>query len=302
MKPEQILDIELELTTYCNAECPLCYRNYTVFKEHYPENKVRPLNEIIEQLDQYPNLLNIRLVGSISEPTLYKHFFNLVKYIKSRKIGIEICTNGSVHKPEWWKQLSTLLTKEDEVYFTICGSTQEIHEVYRKGTSLDKILVNAKAFKSDKKNDYAQCIRFMYNSDNLDSKEFADIVSQFSNIYMTETYLHKPSENYVSVVNLDQLVPNTKKLDEYRHIDKLAKVKFESPIQGKARCMSLERKSQQIDVDGKVYPCYLFLEASKGKPWDGDYNKIVNMEYEVCKYCERCIVDLCQEKDLHYII
>jgi MoaA/NifB/PqqE/SkfB family radical SAM enzyme len=39
----KVVDLELELTTYCNAECGLCYRNYTTFKEHYPNNKVRPI-------------------------------------------------------------------------------------------------------------------------------------------------------------------------------------------------------------------------------------------------------------------
>jgi hypothetical protein len=51
-----------------------------------------------------------------------------------------------------------------------------------------------------------------------------------------------------------------------------------------------------------VYPCYLFLEASVGKPWDGDYDKILNMQYECCKYCDRAVINLCDKKDLRYII
>jgi MoaA/NifB/PqqE/SkfB family radical SAM enzyme len=302
MKPEEVLDLELELTTLCNAQCQLCYRNYTTYKDHYPENLVRPLQDILDQLEGYPNLKYIRLVGSISEPTLYKQFFDLVKYIKSRDIMIEICTNGDTRTPEWWSELATLLTPIDEVYFTICGSTQELHETYRKGTNLQRILRNAASFRSNNKNDYAQCIRFMYNSDDFDSAEFKEMVSQFSNVYWTETFLLKPSDNYVDVSGLEKLQPNFKKIGDYRHMDKLATTKFNSPIKGKAHCKSWESKSQQIDIHGNVYPCYLFLEASKGQPWDGDYNKILNMEYEVCKYCERCVVDLCDEKDLHYII
>ena len=34
------------------------------------------------------------LVGSMSEPTLYPHFLELIDYLKSRDIKIEICTNG----------------------------------------------------------------------------------------------------------------------------------------------------------------------------------------------------------------
>ena len=67
---DEIQDVELELTTFCNAECPLCYRNYKAFKQHYPKNKVRDLKEIISQLELFKNLTDIKLVGTISEPTL----------------------------------------------------------------------------------------------------------------------------------------------------------------------------------------------------------------------------------------
>lgn len=298
----KVIDLELELTTLCNAQCQLCYRNYKTFKEHYPVNKVRPLDEIITQLETFSDLEWIRLVGTISEPTLYKEFFPLVRYIKSRGINIEICTNGDTHNPSWWAELSLYLTEDDKVYFSICGSTQELHEVYRKNTRLVNILQNAEGFRSTKKNDYAQCIRFAYNSDDFDSQEFKEMVSAFSNVYWTETFLLKEHSNYVNIVNIDMLQPNLKKVDDYRHMDKLAKTKFASPIKGKASCMSWNNQSQQIDIDGKVYPCYLFLEASVGKPWDGDYEKILNMEYEVCKYCDRAVVDLCTKKDLSYII
>lgn len=298
----KVIDLELELTTLCNAHCQLCYRNYTAFKEHYPTTKVRPLQEVIDQLETFPDLEWIRLVGTISEPTLYKEFFPLVRYIKGRGINIEICTNGDTHNPSWWAELSLYMTAEDKVYFSICGSTQELHEVYRKNTRLVNILENAKAFRTDKKNDYAQCIRFAYNSDNFDSPEFNQMVSVFSNIYWTETFLLKEESNYVDKVHLNKLQPNAKKIADYVHMDKFARTKFASPVKGRAWCMSWENKSQQVDIDGKVYPCYLFLEASKGQPWDGDYEKILNMQYEVCKYCDRAVIELCDKKDLRYII
>lgn len=298
----KVTDIELELTTLCNAHCQLCYRNYTTFKEHYPHTQIRTLEEVTAQLDTFPDLEWVRLVGTISEPTLYKYFFPLVRYIKSRNIRIEICTNGDTHDTDWWKELSSLMNDQDRVYFSICGSTQALHEVYRRNTKLVNIMANARAFRSSNKNDYAQCIRFNYNSDNFDSQEFKDMVSEFSNVYWTETFLLKDYENYVDKNGLDLLRPNEHKIEDYLYMDRFAQRKFESPVRGKAWCMSWEKRSQQIDINGKVYPCYLFLEASKGKPWDGDYEKILGMQYDVCKYCDRAVIDLCNKKDLRYII
>lgn len=298
----KVVDLELELTTLCNAQCQLCYRNYTTFKDHYPENKIRSLEEIVAQLHTFPDLEWIRLVGTISEPTLYKQFFPLIKYIKGRGINIEICTNGDTNKPSWWEQLATLLDSNDKVYFSICGSTQEIHETYRKNTRLENILANARAFRSNNKNDYAQCIRFNYNSDDFDSDSFKQMVSEFSNVYWTETFLRKDDSNYIDKTNLEKLMPNPHKITDYIYMDRFANTKFSSPVKGKAHCMSWENKSQQIDIDGKVYPCYLFLEASGGKPWDGDYEKILSMQYDTCKYCDRAVIELCDKKNLRYII
>lgn len=298
----KVIDIELELTTLCNAHCGLCYRNYKTFKEHYPENKIRPLQEIINQIDTFSDLKWVRLVGTISEPTLYKDFFPLISYFKKRNINIEICTNGDTHKPEWWAELSTYLDSNDRVYFSICGSTQELHEIYRTNTKLKNILANARAFRNNNKNDYAQCIRFSYNDADFDGDAFKKMVSEFSNVYWTETFLHKDKEIYVDISKINKLKPNFKKIDDYLFMDKFARAKYASPVKGKAYCMSWENKSQQVDIDGKIYPCYLFLEASKGKPWDGDYNKILNMEYDVCKYCDRAVIELCNKKDLRYII
>ena len=298
----KVVDVELELTTLCNAQCGLCYRNYKAFNEHYPENKVRPLQEVIDQMDTFPDLEWVRLVGTISEPTLYKHFFELVKYFKARNVNIEICTNGDTHKPEWWAELASYMNLNDRVYFSICGSTQELHEVYRTNTKLSNILANARAFRAVTPVDYAQCIRFDYNDADFNSTAFKELVSEFTTVYWTETFLHKDKTNYIDTSKLDKLKPNPKKIDDYLFMDKFARAKYASPVKGRAYCMSWENKSQQIDIDGKVYPCYLFLEASKGKPWDGDYEKILGMEYDVCKYCDRAVIELCNKKDLRYII
>lgn len=297
-----IEDVELELTTYCNAACPLCYRNYKSFNAHYPKHKERPLNEIIEQLDTYTNLKYVRLVGSISEPTLHKQFLELVKYIKQKNVIIELCTNGDTHNPEWWGKLAKELSNNDSVYFTICGSTQELHETYRTRTKLQNILDNAREFRKYRNIDYAQCIRFKYNDDDFNSNEFKDMVSEFSNVYMTETYLHKDKNNYVDSSKIDLLEPYPGKVKQYRTIEKLAELKWDKGLSKERTCKAYNEKRNQIDINGNVYPCYLFLEASKGKLWDQDWNKILNSEYEVCKFCDKDIVKLCDDKDLDFII
>ena len=65
-------------------------------------------------------------------------------------------------------------------------------------------------------------------------------------------------------------------------------------------CMSWYNKSQQVDINGEVYPCFLFLES--GMKWDGDYTKIHKQEYDVCKWCNKTVRDISYEKGLQYIL
>ena len=111
MLKNKVTDIELELSTYCNADCPLCYRNYNTFNEHYPDNFHRDYKDLITQINSYPDLEWIRLVGSISKPTMYNNFLPLIDYIKSKNIKIEICTNGSTRDVFWWRSLGMKLSK-----------------------------------------------------------------------------------------------------------------------------------------------------------------------------------------------
>lgn len=297
---DDILDVELELTTYCNAECPLCYRNYKSFKDHYPKNKTRKIEDVITQLDLFKNLTDIKLVGTISEPTLYKDFFKLIRYCNYRDLTIEICTNGDTHNSNWWEELGKLIKDKDSVYFTICGSTQELHEIYRKGTKLENILKNAKAFRKNSNTDYAQCIRFKYNDDDFNSTAFKEIVSEFSNIYMTETYLRKDDSNYENTENLDKLLPHDENIKKMKTASKIAETFLKKG--GIANCKAQQWKRVQINIDGEIYPCYLFLEASKGVKWDKDWEKINNLKYDCCKFCQKNVLNYCLQNNISSII
>ena len=298
-----ICELEIELTTLCNASCPLCYRNYISFhKSPYNQHIVRPIEQIISQLNHYPFLNYVMLVGSMSEPTLYPNFIQLVKYLKQRNIKIEICTNGSTKDPQFWIELAQILDDNDEIYFTICGSTQEIHEKYRQGTSLKLILDNAKIVRQIRPIDYAQCIQFNYNFNDLNSTKFKTLVSQFSHVYMTETFYPKDLTIYQKKFDITKFMPRQDKLPLYNRIKKIAELKYSTQTKGHAECQSLEFNRQQLDVFGNVYPCYLFLEHMNSQIWDNDYKKITALNYPCCKFCESMTRRYLKNHNLEYII
>ncbi|WP_419172856.1 radical SAM protein [Halobacteriovorax sp.] len=296
--------IELDLTGTCNARCPLCARNYKHIDVKYNE---RHLNEITDQLDQFPNAKYVHLVGAFTEPTLYRNIYDLCRYLIKRNIAIEICTNGDTHNPEWWAELGKILTERDSVYFTICGSTQELHEIYRVGTSLANIRANAKAFREANvhKVDYIQHILFDYNAHDLESGGMDELLEEFSNINLTQTLYRRDLSVYKNSFNLDKMLITPELKRKYDVIIESAKKKWQDKVDGKhdydIDCRSFHNRSIHIDQFGRVYPCYIWLEESRKEEWDLDYKKIKDFEYECCQICEKNCKKLMDMWDLEIL-
>ena len=158
--------IELELINRCNLKCPLCVsRNLT---DKYKTNSYLDINVLINFLENFNNLKYIHLVGSVSEPLLYKYIFELLEYLYNRNIDILISTNASVKLD--WERLGKYITPNSEVRFCIDGSTQEIHQRYRINSDLNLILSNFQLFKTTSRCiTTLQFIEFSYNQDDIDN-------------------------------------------------------------------------------------------------------------------------------------
>ena len=178
----KIQEIELELTGTCNLECPLCTRNY-LHAKHQKIKNIRTLETIINQLNEYPSLKHINIAGTVSEPTLYKGLFDIIKYLGTTKLQCEFYTNSSLYDKDYWRELGKIFPENIKIYFTICGTTEELHQKYRRGSTLKKVLENAYAFLETYKykNDYLQYIKFSWNLKDAYSPEYYTILNNFHN-------------------------------------------------------------------------------------------------------------------------
>ena len=79
-----------------------------------------------------------------------------------KKLGkkLKICTNGDLYGDDFWELLGQTLDDQDEVWFTLCGSTEEMHAKYRVGTSLKRLLAHAQALRSARSIDSARALKF----------------------------------------------------------------------------------------------------------------------------------------------
>lgn len=146
-KLEDIRDVHLEVTSKCQARCPMCPRRINggpinpfislteitleQFKEWFPVN-------FIQQLD------SLFMCGNLGDPIIAQDCVKIFEYIRTTNpdIRLSMNTNGSARSWHFWKKLAELDVK---VRFGIDGLI-DTHELYRVGTNWVKILDNARYF------------------------------------------------------------------------------------------------------------------------------------------------------------
>jgi MoaA/NifB/PqqE/SkfB family radical SAM enzyme len=310
---ENVEEIELELTGVCNLKCPLCTRNYSHAKHQLVSNQ-RPLTEIINQLDKYPNLKHINIAGTVSEPTLYKDIIPLMEYLVKRNLSIDFYSNASILNFDLWGYFGKLFIKpEQRVIFTICGSTQELHEKYRKGSLLQNVLLNARWFSNnnESKSDWMQYIVFDYNEEDSKSEKTLDILNSFSNVMIVGSEGKRRINEYNKNFDNDIIPVADRKLKIdtiFKRGETLLKKKSSCTID----CKSFKQKRIYIDQFGKVFACYnlaeyypdqFFIEEFDNaiKKYYYSFEDIFSFKNNDCFKCEKSIIKLMEIFDVDFV-
>ncbi|NBO69901.1 MAG: radical SAM protein [Bacteroidetes bacterium] len=153
----ELSGMHLELTTRCNAACPMCPR---YINSGDSVNPSLPMTEItLEQFKSWfsPEFLSqmrrIYACGNYGDPIAAKDTLDIYKYIRScnDKVGLVLHTNGSGRSKSWWEELAKVINggpnghRDDYVIFSVDGLGDTNH-LYRRNTNFDKIYENMKAF------------------------------------------------------------------------------------------------------------------------------------------------------------
>lgn len=142
-----IQDVHLELSTLCNAACPLCPRNFRgyPYNDGYPEINFTLTNaHTIFHPIFLKQLKRIWINGNYGDITMNPETVEIVRYFKEHNpsIIIEISTNGSARNSAFWKSLAQ---QGAHVFFCLDG-LDDTHHLYRQNTSWNTVIKNAKTF------------------------------------------------------------------------------------------------------------------------------------------------------------
>lgn len=161
----QIIDVHLEISSLCNATCPLCPRN---LYGHPYNNGFPELNLTLENAKKiFPEefLLQLKTIyinGNYGDIVMNPDGADIVDYFKSvnSNLKITISTNGSARSKDFWQQLAK---SGAEVLFCLDG-LDDTHKLYRQNTMWDVIIKNAKEFISAGGKATWKMIRFDHNA------------------------------------------------------------------------------------------------------------------------------------------
>tara|TARA_B110000285_G_scaffold97657_1_gene111454 strand:- start:247 stop:1230 length:984 start_codon:yes stop_codon:yes gene_type:complete len=142
-----IKEIHLEVTSKCQARCPMCPRRISggrmnpfvkldeitliQFKKWFPTDFVKQLTKLF-------------MCGNLGDPILAQDTLEIFKYLREHNstMHLSMHTNGSARSKTWWSDLAEVNVG---VTFGLDGLA-DTHNLYRIATDWHKIIENATAF------------------------------------------------------------------------------------------------------------------------------------------------------------
>jgi len=250
--------LDIEPSSFCNARCPQCLReskdgDYSFFNQ---TNLTDTFFEVYFPKDVASKLKRISFSGNIGEPAMNKHLLNILRWFKNHNpnVKFEIYTNGSVQKPDWWRELGEVIGDNSKVIFAIDG-LEDTNSIYRIGVKWDQLIANVKEYIKTGSTAVWQFIPFEHNehqilaaehlSQELNFKEFKlkishrDLLNQTQNqknkVYPAKNPLYRHEGQKLDFINLDRT-------EQY-----LNNLKID--------CFAISNSNLYISADGLVFPC-----------------------------------------------
>jgi MoaA/NifB/PqqE/SkfB family radical SAM enzyme len=248
-----IREIHLEVTSNCQAKCPMCARRINgglinpfiniseitleIFKKWFSI-------EFLSQLDR------VFMCGNLGDPVVAKDTLEIFEYLVSIKPSMHLSmhTNGSARDEAWWQQLAKLNVK---VVFAIDGLA-DTHSLYRVSTDWDKIIENASAFINAGGQAEWHMLAFAHNEHQIISCEELSKTMGFVKFQVKHT--SRFSKNKFNVLNdsgktIYFLKPTSRSI---KLTSDVCTPVTDSPT---IRCKSVAGKQIYVGASGNVTPC-----------------------------------------------
>jgi pyruvate-formate lyase-activating enzyme len=181
-----IQTVDIAITNQCNARCPQCQRtdidglgpapllpmttwSLEDFKRLFPKHS---LNDVKEY----------SFCGTWGDPMMAKDIGLICKYIiENSRASIIITTNGSIRNEDFYWNLGVRCGERLTIVFDVDGINDEMHQKYRRGAKLQKVLDNMYILSKTKSKALSQSIIFKHNQSY--KKEIEELAKKWGSLH-----------------------------------------------------------------------------------------------------------------------
>jgi|GEM_PF-3028158 MoaA/NifB/PqqE/SkfB family radical SAM enzyme len=261
--------LQVDITSHCNSKCAGCSRNINggekqpwLSLDHFP---VDVWNRMCNEDTAGWKILELKLNGTWGDAGMHPHLPEMMAtFSKAHPEAIvRICTNGGTHNTKWWSALGNALSENAKVHvidFAIDGLS-DTHAIYRRSTSYEKIIENARAFHDA--GGFGRWVMTLFDHNIHQISEAAEVAKEagFGQFFTRKSSLRNgrvitDTEDYfiptdkaeeveqVTMTYTDQAIQSTRIMSNY----------VES-IKVKEACPWYSDGVIQLDPWGRVWPC-----------------------------------------------
>lgn len=280
LKLQDIRLLHVELTTRCNARCPMCMRNYRGhdFNGGYPLTELTldqfrhivdqdvinillaPLPEVNGRVPVLHTNRGVSFNGNLGDFANAHDALAIVEYLVQHQVPVMINTNGSVRTPDWWARLAMPGVR---IGFALDG-LEDTHHLYRQDTNWQKIIDNAQAFITAGGHAIWRFIPFAHNRHQTQAcRDLAQSLgfAEFENIYdgRDTSPVYTRDGQFSHQIGFDP-APEPPGLADLLHDHqtwfdaKTIRIEKDTP-ELNLRCIHKINREIYIAADGSVYPC-----------------------------------------------
>lgn len=278
-----IRHVHLEISSRCNAACPLCPRNFYgyPYNDGYVEHDMT-LNEaqkifspqFLSQIDE------VYVNGNFGDIVMNPEALDILAYFRGANpdVSIVISTNGGARDRAFWQSLAEL---DATVIFCIDG-LEDTHSLYRQNTLYSTVIKNALTFIAAGGRAVWKMIEFDHNEH---QRQQAQKLSQ--DLGFQEFRLVNHGRDQAPVYNAHgelthtigkptrtdfKILFDSRKTDEVL-LEDITPGRIIKPI----KCQVQKSKSIYVSSTGDVYPC-CFLGFNPREYGHGNYHQAANVQ------------------------